>query len=160
MPRPTVRALPTILLGAVVGLGACAAPDPLAINATRLVTITTSCWDTSVAFQLSPWDVDVQQGDQVEWAMASPAQGVVGEYYIVPESAKSWPYPQMLGKSGKGKGKALGRPTVPLPSKNMRAGVPENSRYKYQIEYYCYPEGSTDSLKVVIDPDVVVDRRQ
>lgn len=157
--RLTSRVVPVVVLGSALGIGACAAPKPLLdVRATEAVTITTACWDKTVSFELTPWEVDVQRGDQVDWTMAPPPRGAVGEYQLVPESPGDWPYPDMLGKSGKGKGKAVGRPNLPLRSNQMHGGTKSDTRHKYTIEYWCHPEGGTDSLQVIIDPDVVVDR--
>ncbi|MFN2315551.1 MAG: hypothetical protein ABR551_00275 [Gemmatimonadales bacterium] len=116
-------------------------------------TIEVECVGDRVGFRLWPWVAHVNEtaGDEIEWMMVVKA-GTVAEYDIVPGNSSTWPFPAMVG-NGKGKG----RPTVPLQSGKLRQGAANPTPYKYTVQFDCVPAGATTPVRVVIDPDVVVD---
>lgn len=155
MPRRAVRSLPVIVLGATLSLGACAAPEPLSTLAVKSVNIEVGCVGDTVAFALWPWVTHVeatsQSADEIDWTM-SVTSGTVVDYEIVPTGKGQWPYREMTNP-GKGKG----QPNVPLRSGRMNSNA-QSGTYQYAVQFNCTPPGGGTPLRVLIDPDVVVDR--
>lgn len=137
-----------LLLAAATG---CAPPEVLDSGLLRSIAITTGCDGDSLTFRLSPWIRHVEEGDAIDWSMTVTA-GQVDSFFVAPLNAGKWPY--------KATGKMKGTPNLPAQAKGMKGKgkVDFDLPYQYVINYSCVTDGGTDTMRVVIDPDVVVDR--
>ncbi|MEO8577592.1 MAG: hypothetical protein ABI556_12860 [Gemmatimonadales bacterium] len=98
-----------------------------------------------VQFSLTPWAVQIAQGDSVSWVL-SPDAGVP-EITITPKVPTKWPYDD----AGPYKGNAAKGPKV----KKMKNNVKVGDRYSYNVSGVCTRADGTTS-NVVIDPDMII----
>jgi plastocyanin len=146
--RPIVRPLVRTLL--VVGI---AAPLLLAartartasVPATVQVTVNARCaGPNSTEITVRPWNVRLQQGDEVEWVLSANAN--TNALTITPKASSDWPF-------------AARGPYASTRGNSARAnGMRANGRgsYKYDISLICQAGNSAPDT-VVVDPDIIVD---
>lgn len=147
MTRHVRLILPLLLLQAACGQSA-----PRAIVSVDTVEVGIECYpDSTVAVALSPWIRHVPEGGAIEWVLAPPAgTGRVDTFYVEPKprAAGRWPYD---GKPG-------GKPGTPGRSGPMKGNARPGDRGHYNLVASCVPQGASSPLRIIIDPDVVVDR--
>ena len=146
--RLTSRVTLVVVMGSALGVGACAAPQPLDSQLVQAVSIITSCVDDTLAFKLSPWTRHVEEGGRIDWTM-TVTDGSVAEFFVEPVHPGKWPYVET--------GKMRGTPNLPAQAKGMKNGAPSKNPYRYKVQFDCQPAGGGAPLRVIIDPDVVVD---
>lgn len=128
-----------------------AIPVPLAVTlwpasrAVVRVTVSARCaGPNNTEITVSPWNVRLQQGDEVEWVIAANANS--NDITVTPKSTSDWPFASRGPYNGT-KGNAA-----------RANGMRGNGRgsYKYNIELVCQ-SGQNPPDSVVIDPDIIVD---
>lgn len=149
MSRLTRGFLSAGLLGL---LASCAPGEPVISRAVDSVLITADCYtDGTVATALSPWVRGVPIGGSIEWVLGPSAAGQVDSFSVTPKTGTGrWPYVNT--------GPMHGRPDVPAQARGMRPNIQVGARASYDVTLYCRPENSSEHYKIIIDPDVVVDR--
>ncbi|QJR35804.1 hypothetical protein HKW67_09920 [Gemmatimonas groenlandica] len=97
----------------------------------------------STEVTVSPWNVRLQQDDEIEWVIAANANS--DNISVTPKATSGWPFPSR-GPFNAAKGQ-------PARANRMRP----NSRggYKYNIQLVCQA-GNNPPDTVIIDPDVIV----
>lgn len=147
-----MRLTPTVaramVIAGTMALPACSPPDPVDSQLTQAVSIAASCENGALEFKLSPWIRHVEEGDAIDWTMAVTA-GTVTEFFVEPVNPGKWPYVNT--------GKMRGTPNLPAQAKGMKKGAASPDPYRYKVQFECQPSGGGAPLRVVIDPDVVVD---
>lgn len=130
--------------GLLLAMSLALAAKPWPSRATVQVTVSARCaGPNSTEVTVSPWNVRLQQGDEIEWVIAANANS--DNISVTPKTTSGWPFASR-GPFNAAKGQ-------PARANNMRP----NSRgsYKYNIELVCQA-GSNPPDSVIIDPDVIV----
>lgn len=118
-----------------------AADESQGTASTHTVTIVFQCEGTR---SVSPWNVRIKQGDDIEWVL-DPASDVP-EFEVVKKKAlQRWIFQN---------GAHRGRPGTPARGSQMRPG--SRGTHSYNIEAMC-PGPGNSMRKTVIDPDIIVD---
>ena len=109
------------------------------------VTVNARCaGPNSTEITVSPWNVRLQQGDEIEWVIAANANS--NNITVSPKSTSDWPFASR-GPYNAQKGN-------PARGNGMRANG--RGSYKYDITLVCQ-SGNNPPDNVVIDPDIIVD---
>lgn len=133
---------------AIVSLitGACTRPL-LEPGAVIPVTVSLTCADAGMQASISPYVVQVPEGDQVEWKIAESS--TVSEIEIDKKQNGSWPYDGALPYRG-------GRENPPKAGR-MKGGL-VGRKFGYTISGTCTSAGG-EARRIVIDPDMIIIRR-
>lgn len=130
---------------------ALALPVPLAITpwlkprAVVQVTVSARCaGPNNTEITVSPWNVRLQQGDEVEWVIAANANS--NDITVTPKSTSDWPFAS--------RGPYNGTKGNPARANGMRGSG--RGTYKYNIALVCQ-SGQNPPDSVIIDPDIIVD---
>ncbi len=150
MPRRAVRVLPAVLLGTMLGLGACAAPEALRTGNTTEVAVSIWCVGDRVGVAIDPWRRRVPLGDALQWVLTVDS-GQVSDFKVDATDRnlirqRHWPY--------KNKNQTHVSDRIPARFEEMR-GNPREAPYPYKVSFTCANGDARHSI--VIDPDVVVD---
>ncbi len=120
------------------------AAKPWPSRATVQVTVSARCaGPNSTEITVSPWNVRVQQGDEIEWIIAANANS--DNITVRPKATSGWPFASR-GPFNATKGQ-------PARANGMRPNG--RGSYKYDIELVCQA-GNNPPDSVVVDPDVIV----
>ncbi len=140
-----MKAALVVLAGAVVcAVLTAAVRAPAPALAMRTVTIDARCAGTrSTQVSVSPWNVSVAQGDDIQWTINAAAN--TNAVTITPKASISWPFAT---------NRASGTKATPAQSSGMRANA--RGRYSYTIQLICQA-GSAAPDTVRVDPDVIVE---
>ena len=138
--------------GAFIVLAAVEARDSLvAQGAARTVNVDVrvDCLaGRGVSFSLTPWTIEVQQGDSINWRLDQGAN-VASMDIISKMPGNQWPFrrkpPYRSTKA---------RPAGAQSLDNAQTG----RRYKYAVSTVCVRD-STQADTVIIDPDMIIIRR-
>jgi hypothetical protein len=140
LPVRALRYLPVPV--AVVALVAAVSSAP---QATVTVTVNARCaGPKQTEITVSPWNVRMAQGDQINWVIANNANS--DNITIEPKDRTRWPFTNQPPYAG----------TKANPARGT--GMRPNARgtYKYNISLICQ-QGSNAPDTVVVDPDIIVD---
>ena len=143
MRRPAQTACVAVVL---LMTGACARPV-LEPGALIPVTVSLTCADAGMQASITPYIVQVPEGDQVEWKLAEGS--TVMELEIDKKPNGSWPYDGKLPYKG-GKDN-------PAKSGQMKGGL-VGRKFGYTISGTCTSTGG-EARRIVIDPDMIIIRR-
>jgi len=111
-------------------------------RATQSIAVDARCAGArSTAVTVRPWNLQVAQGDDVQWQINASAN--TDEITITPKAA--WPFDN---------NRAQGTKATPASASRMRPAA--RGRYSYSIRLVCQA-GNSPPDTVVIDPDVIVD---
>jgi hypothetical protein len=129
-----------LLLASAVVLAA----KPWPSRATVQVTVNARCaGPNSTEVTVSPWNVRLQQDDEIEWVIAANANS--NNITLTPKETSGWPFAS--------RGPFLAAKGQPARANGMRPNSRGN--YKYNIQLVCQ-SGSNPPDSVIIDPDVIV----
>ncbi|MCO4098570.1 hypothetical protein [Gemmatimonas sp.] len=132
-------------VGTMVAAAAVMAAMPLASRAVVQVTVNARCaGQNNTEITVSPWNVRLAQGDEVEWVIAANANS--NSITVLPKSSSDWPFASR-GPFNAARG-------APARANRMRRNGRGN--YKYDILLVCQ-SGNNAPDSVRIDPDIIVD---
>ena len=135
----------TAVGGVLVASTIVLAATPWSSRATVRVTVSARCaGPNSTEITVSPWNVRLQQGDEIEWVIAANANSE--DITMTPKSTSGWPF-------------ASRGPFNASKARPTRAnGMRPNSRgsYQYNIQLVCQ-SGNNPPDSVLVDPDIIVD---
>ncbi len=117
-------------------------PDGLVAADTATVMVDIRCTGDRIRQSVTPWELEINQGDAVEWRLHPSAHSTTIE--ITPKQ-EAWPF--LDGTRHRGRADAPARATRMRP--NQRG-----LRFQYAITLVCPQGGQQDT--VVIDPDIVI----
>jgi hypothetical protein len=121
------------------------AATPWSSRATVQVTVTARCaGPNSTEITVRPWNIRLQQGDEIEWVIAANANSE--DITVTPKNSSGWPFAS--------RGPYNGSKAQPTRANGMRP----NSRgsYQYNIQLVCQ-SGNNPPDSVLVDPDIIVD---
>ena len=137
----TIRRLPPFL--GLAALWACAPPDPPQ-RTRQNVTVAVTCSGNDVTFAVSPWYLELSEGDEVSWQLTQgqtitiePERGLFGA---------RWPFQDNKYAGGPGDN----------PTASRMKGGQAGKSYRYVIAVTCTVGDSTRTVK--LDPDVYIKR--
>ena len=143
-----LRVSATLAACAIVGLLAIVRSVPVAAaeqgQAARVVTVTIvfQCAGTR---SVSPWEVHVDQGDEIDWVL-DPSSDVTDFEIKKKRVLQRWLF--------QNDHPARGRRDDPARGRQMRGG--SDGTHAYNIEAPCPGPGGSTRVEV-IDPDIIVD---
>ncbi len=130
--------------GSLLALAVVLAAKPWPSRATVQVTVSARCaGPNSTEVTVSPWNVRLQQDDEIEWVISANANS--DNVTVTPKATSGWPF-------------ASRGPFIATKGQSARANrMRPNSRgsYKYDIQLICQ-SGNNPPDSVLIDPDVIV----
>lgn len=130
--------------GLLLTLAMVLAAKPWPSRAAVQVTVSARCaGPNSTEITVSPWNVRLQQDDEVEWIIAANANS--NNITVTPKATSGWPFASR-GPFIAGKGQ-------PARANGMRPNG--RGSYKYDIQLVCQ-SGNNPPDSVVVDPDVIV----
>jgi hypothetical protein len=112
--------------------------------ATIVVDVNVTCSNGGVQMSVSPWEIAMNQGDDIDWVLSNSAQSSTIE--ITPKNPGRWPFADANHAGGRGAANAA-------RARNMRAN--QAGRFQYNITLECQ-DGDADPVTVVIDPDIII----
>lgn len=140
------RPAPIACVAVSLMTGACAKPV-LEPGAVVPVSVSLTCADTGMQASISPYIVQIPEGDQVEWKLTD--NSTVSEIEIDKKKDGSWPYDGDLPyKGSKERAAKAGR---------MKSGL-VGRKFGYTISGTCTSSGG-EERRIVIDPDMIIIRR-
>ena len=134
-------------VGGLTGLGfaeMATTADAPGEAATIEVNVNVTCADGAVQMSVDPWQISLNQGDDIDWILNSTAQSSTIE--ITPKNPGRWPFTDASHGGGRGAENAA-------RARNMRQN--QVGRFSYNITLECQ-DGNADPLTVVIDPDIII----
>jgi hypothetical protein len=109
------------------------------------VTVNARCaGPNNTEVTVSPWNVRLRQGDEVEWVLAANANS--NNVTITPKETSDWPFAT--------RGPFNGAKGNPARANGMRGNG--RGTYKYNIALVCQ-SGQNAPDSVIVDPDIIVD---
>jgi hypothetical protein len=131
--------------GVLLASAAVMAAAPFSSRAVVQVTVNArSAGPNNTENTVSPWNVRLQQGDEIEWVIAANANS--NDITVLPKETSDWPF-ATRGPFNAAKGR-------PARVNGMRANG--RGTYKYNIQLVCQ-SGNNPPDAVLIDPDIIVD---
>jgi len=131
-----------LVAGGLLGFVAWAcASEPPPRGPDREVTIQVSCVDEQVSFTVSPWRLELNEGEGAVWTLADATQTIE-----IQKKQRAWPFSD---------NKLAGSRADPPHGRAMKGGQKGKS-FRYAIAVTC--EGSAGAREIVIDPEMYVRR--
>jgi hypothetical protein len=126
-------------LAGLVVVWSCASPPAPPRGATVPVAVDVQCTGADVVFSVSPWHLELTEGDEVVWQLADATQTME-----IVKRQSGWPFND---------NRFRGNRTDPPTSRGMKGGQ-KGRTFRYAIAVTC--QGSEGARRVELDPDMYI----
>jgi hypothetical protein len=125
----------------LAALWACASPPSPPRGQNLPVAVDVRCTGPDVVFSVSPWHLELAEGDEVTWRLADPAQTIE-----IRKRQSAWPFDR---------NRFSGTQADPPVGEAMKGGQ-RGKTFRYAIVVTC--QGGEGARTVELDPDMYIKR--
>ncbi len=128
-------------LAGLLILGACRQDPAPPVRQTREVAVDVRCTGLDVSFSVSPWHLELDEGDEVVWRLADASQTIE-----IRKRQSAWPFSD---------NRYSGTQADPPTGRAMKGGQ-RGRTFRYLVAVTC--QGGEGARTVELDPDMYIKR--